>query len=85
VDNNVETLANVPLILRDGGEAFARIGTDGSTGPKLFCLSGNIERAGVYEVDRGDLGELIASWRCRRRSLDAGHPAWRRGLGLHRA
>jgi NADH-quinone oxidoreductase subunit F len=61
VVNNVETLANVPLILRDGGQAFARIGTDGSTGPKLFCVSGNVVRPGLYEVDFGaSLGELIA-------------------------
>jgi NADH-quinone oxidoreductase subunit F len=61
VVNNVETLANVPLILRDGGEAYARIGTEGSTGPKLFCLSGNVARPGLYEVDFGaTLGELIA-------------------------
>ena len=61
VVNNVETLANVPLILRDGGEAFARIGTEGSTGPKLFCVSGNVARPGLYEVDFGaSLGDLIA-------------------------
>jgi NADH-quinone oxidoreductase subunit F len=58
--NNVETLVNVPLILRDGGAAFAAIGTEGSTGPKLFCLSGHIERPGVYEVQFGTtLRELI--------------------------
>src|SRR3989337_981731 len=49
VVNNVETLANVPLIVLDGGAAFARIGTEGSTGPKLFCLSGHIVHPGVYE------------------------------------
>jgi NADH-quinone oxidoreductase subunit F len=60
VINNVETLANVPLIVRDGGAAFATIGTEGSTGPKLFCLSGNVARAGVYEVEFGaTLRELI--------------------------
>jgi NADH-quinone oxidoreductase subunit F len=60
VVNNVETLVNVPLIVRDGGEAFARIGTEGSTGPKLFCLSGHVARPGVYEVEFGTtLGELI--------------------------
>jgi NADH-quinone oxidoreductase subunit F len=60
VVNNVETLANVPLIVRDGGAAFAAIGTEGSTGPKLFCLSGNVVRPGVYEVDFGaTLRELI--------------------------
>jgi NADH-quinone oxidoreductase subunit F len=60
VVNNVETLANVPLILEIGGEAFARIGTDGSTGPRLFCLSGHVARPGVYEVEFGaTLGDLI--------------------------
>jgi NADH-quinone oxidoreductase subunit F len=50
----------VPHILREGGQAFARIGTEGSTGPKLFCLSGNVTRPGLYEVDFGaTLGELI--------------------------
>ena len=51
---------NVPLILRDGGEAFAAIGTEGSTGPKLFCVSGHVARPGVYEVPFGaTLRELI--------------------------
>ncbi|MEA2619953.1 MAG: NADH-quinone oxidoreductase subunit, partial [Chloroflexota bacterium] len=60
VVNNVETLANVPLIVTGGGEAFARIGTEGSTGPKLFCLSGHVARPGVYEVEFGaTLGDLI--------------------------
>jgi NADH-quinone oxidoreductase subunit F len=59
--NNVETLANVPLILTMGAEAFAKIGTDGSTGPKLFCLSGDVVRPGVYEVEFGaTLGQLFA-------------------------
>jgi NADH-quinone oxidoreductase subunit F len=61
VVNNVETLANVPLILEMGGEAYAAIGTEGSTGPRLFCLSGHVERPGLYEVEFGaTLGELIA-------------------------
>ena len=51
--NNVETLANVPLILRDGGAAFAAIGTEGSAGPKLFCVSGHVGRPGIYEVPFG--------------------------------
>jgi NADH-quinone oxidoreductase subunit F len=60
VVNNVETLANVPLIVLDGGEAFARTGTEGSTGPKLFCLSGHVEMPGVYEVEFGaTLRDLI--------------------------
>ncbi|HEY6014183.1 MAG TPA: NADH-ubiquinone oxidoreductase-F iron-sulfur binding region domain-containing protein, partial [Candidatus Limnocylindrales bacterium] len=60
VINNVETLANVPLIVRDGGAAFAAIGTEGSTGPKLFCLSGHVARPGVYETEFGaTLRDLI--------------------------
>ena len=59
--NNVETLVNVPWIVLEGGEAFAATGTQASTGPKLFCLSGNVERPGTYEVPFGTtLGELIA-------------------------
>jgi NADH-quinone oxidoreductase subunit F len=53
VVNNVETLANVLGIVLDGGPAFAAIGTEQSTGPKLFCLSGSVERPGVYEVPFG--------------------------------
>jgi NADH-quinone oxidoreductase subunit F len=61
VVNNVETLVNVPLIIEMGGEAYAAIGTDGSTGPRLFCLSGHVAQPGVYEVEFGaTLGDLIA-------------------------
>ncbi len=61
VINNVETLVNVPPILVQGGAAYAGIGTLGSTGPKLFCVSGHVARPGVYEVDFGiTLGDLIA-------------------------
>jgi NADH-quinone oxidoreductase subunit F len=60
VVNNVETLANVLRIVSDGGETFARIGTEGSTGPKLFCLSGHVADPGVYEVEFGaTLRDLI--------------------------
>ena len=54
--NNVETLVNVLAILErgpGGGAEYAKIGTEGSTGPKLFCLSGNVARPGVYEVPFG--------------------------------
>ena len=51
--NNVETLVNVLEILRIGGAAYAKIGTDGSAGPRLFCLSGCVTRPGVYEVPFG--------------------------------
>jgi NADH-quinone oxidoreductase subunit F len=58
--NNVETLINVLEILRIGGDAYARIGTEGSTGPRLFCLSGTVARPGLYEADFGvTLRELL--------------------------
>jgi len=60
VVNNVETLVNVPWIVLESGGAFAAIGTEGSTGPKLFCLSGHVARPGVYEVEFGaTLRDLI--------------------------
>src|SRR3989475_4452570 len=48
--NNVETLVNVLPILSEGGHAYGAIGDSASTGTRLFCLSGCVERAGVYEV-----------------------------------
>ena len=51
--NNVETLVNALDIVLRGGPDFARIGTEGSTGTKLYCLSGCVERPGVYEVPFG--------------------------------
>jgi NADH-quinone oxidoreductase subunit F len=60
VVNNVETLVNVPVIVREGGAAYAKIGTENSTGPRLFCLSGHVARPGIYEVPMGTtLRELI--------------------------
>jgi NADH-quinone oxidoreductase subunit F len=58
--NNVETLVNVLEVLRIGGPAYAQIGTEGSTGPRLFCVSGTVPRPGLYEVDFGaTLREVI--------------------------
>lgn len=58
--NNVETLANVLEVLRIGGPAYAEVGTPESTGTRLFCLSGDVERPGVYEVPCGTpLSELL--------------------------
>ena len=51
--NNVETLVNVLEILRIGGPAIRRDRHAGSTGPRLFCLSGCVTRPGVYEVPFG--------------------------------
>ncbi len=53
VINNVETLANVPLILADGPEAFRAVGTPASPGTKLFSVSGDVEWPGVYELPMG--------------------------------
>jgi NADH-quinone oxidoreductase subunit F len=58
--NNVETLVNVLPILTMGGAAYGALGTTGSTGRKLFCISGAVTTPGVYEVEFGvTLRELI--------------------------
>ncbi|MET8892978.1 NAD(P)H-dependent oxidoreductase subunit E [Streptomyces albogriseolus] len=60
VANNVETLVNVVPVLTLGAQAYAAIGTGASTGPKLFCVSGSVDRPGVYELPFGaTLGELL--------------------------
>lgn len=60
VINNVETLANVPGLLRHGGEWFASVGTDNSKGTKVFALTGKINNAGLVEVPMGiSLREII--------------------------
>ncbi len=60
VVNNVETLVNALPIMLEGGVAFAGIGTERSTGPKLFCVSGAIQQPGTYEVPFGTtLRELL--------------------------
>jgi len=60
VINNVETLVNIPDIIREGGQAYAKIGTEQSTGTKLFCLSGCVTKPGTYEVTFGaTLRDLI--------------------------
>ncbi|HIE52002.1 MAG TPA: hypothetical protein EYP85_09605, partial [Armatimonadetes bacterium] len=58
--NNVETLANIPPIIRQGAEWFRQFGTDSSPGTKVFCLSGHIQRRGAVEVPLGlTLRQLI--------------------------
>jgi NADH-quinone oxidoreductase subunit F len=60
--NNVETLINVLPILELGADAYFSVGTEDSTGTRLFCLSGHIERPGVYEHPHGvTLGDAIAA------------------------
>jgi NADH-quinone oxidoreductase subunit F len=51
--NNTETLASVPAILRNGGEWFLNMGLPNNGGPKIFSVSGHIERPGNYEVPLG--------------------------------
>ena len=53
VINNVETFCNVPLILERGAAEYRKIGTEKSPGPKLFCVSGQVRRPGLYEVPLG--------------------------------
>lgn len=51
--NNVETFANVPWILLNGGEAFAAMGTENSKGTKVFALTGKIKKGGLVEIPMG--------------------------------
>ena len=53
VINNVETFCNIPLILQGGAAEYRKIGTERSPGAKLFCVSGQIQRPGLYEVPFG--------------------------------
>jgi NADH-quinone oxidoreductase subunit F len=60
VINNVETLCNVPLIISKGSAEYRKIGTEKSPGPKLFCVSGDVTKPGLYEVPFGvTLRELL--------------------------
>jgi len=60
VVNNVETLSNVPPIIMRGADWYRSIGPEKSPGPKLFCLSGHINKPGLYELPMGfPLKDLI--------------------------
>lgn len=61
VVNNVETLANVPVIFGEGVEQYRRLGVENDPGTRLFSLSGDVKRPGVYEIEMGSgtLRELI--------------------------
>jgi bidirectional [NiFe] hydrogenase diaphorase subunit len=70
--NNVETFANIPPIIRNGGEWFASIGTEKSKGTKVFALAGSINNTGLIEVPMGiTLREIIEQ-------IGGGMPAGRR-------
>jgi NADH-quinone oxidoreductase subunit F len=77
--NNVETLLNVLEIMRIGGDAYAQLGTEGSTGPRLFCLSGSVVNPGLYEVEHGatvrDVVELAGGVRGELKALLLGGAA----------
>jgi NADH-quinone oxidoreductase subunit F len=53
--NNVETIANVPIIIRNGADWYSRIGAEKHPGPLLYGLSGHVNRPGVYELPTGVL------------------------------
>ena len=53
VVNNVESLATVVPIINDGGDEYAKLGTEGSNGTKLISACGNVARGGVYEIELG--------------------------------
>ncbi|MBI5935886.1 MAG: NAD(P)H-dependent oxidoreductase subunit E [Chloroflexi bacterium] len=60
VINNVETLFNVPFIIAKGAADYRKVGTEKSPGSKLFCVSGDVAKPGVYEVPFGvTLRELL--------------------------
>ena len=61
VINNVETLSSVPAIVMRGGEWFAATGVKNSSGPRIFAVSGHVNRPGLYELEMGKvtLRELI--------------------------
>jgi NADH-quinone oxidoreductase subunit F len=60
VINNVETFFNVPFIIEKGAAEYRKIGTEKSPGSKLFCVSGDVAKSGVYEVPFGvTLRELL--------------------------
>jgi NADH-quinone oxidoreductase subunit F len=58
--NNVETWANIPIIIRNGAESFKKIGTKNNSGTKIFSLVGKIRNTGLVEVPMGiTIGEII--------------------------
>jgi len=79
VVNNVETLACIPWIMKNGGQAFAGVGRGKSTGTKLISLDGFFNRPGIYEVDNGTplrkvVDELGGGFRVPIKALHIGGP-----------
>ena len=81
--NNVETYANIPPIIRNGGAWYAKIGTEKSKGTKVFALAGRIANTGLVEVPMGitlreivyDIGGGIPEGKSTRQYKPAGPPA----------
>jgi len=58
--NNVETFSHLPFIINKGHKEYSQIGTENSKGTKLFCVSGNVNKTGIFEFPMGiNLRELI--------------------------
>ncbi|RKY47937.1 MAG: NADH-quinone oxidoreductase subunit F [Candidatus Neomarinimicrobiota bacterium] len=58
--NNVETFANIPIVIREGSDSFARIGTENSKGTKLFALAGDLKYTGLIEIPMGiTIGQIV--------------------------
>jgi len=58
--NNVETFCNIPIIITEGGDGYAEIGTENSKGTKLFALAGDLKYTGLVEVPMGiTIGEIV--------------------------
>lgn len=79
VVNNVETLANLPFIFKNGGKRFTEIGTEKSSGTKLISLDGHFNHPGIYEVDMGTplsvvIHELGGGFRIPVKALHIGGP-----------
>src|SRR4029078_7197133 len=53
--NNVETIICVPMILERGPDWFSSYGTEKNGGPKLYCISGHVEKPGIYETPMGKI------------------------------
>ncbi len=61
--NNVETISNVPHVLKNGADWYKQWGTPNSTGFRIYCLSGQVQKPGLYELPHGvTLRELIYDW-----------------------
>jgi NADH-quinone oxidoreductase subunit F len=77
--NNVETLANLPFIIKNGGQAYAAIGTAKSSGTKLISLDSFFNKPGIYEVDMGTplqkvIEELGGGFKTKVKAMHIGGP-----------